>query len=96
MSRIIIIGASHAGLSCAERLRHHGFDGQITIFDREDGLPLQRPPLSKAYLKTGAGTSEEAFFLRKADWFEVFKIDFQPGCTAVSYTHLTLPTKRIV
>ncbi|MGB1367709.1 MAG: FAD-dependent oxidoreductase, partial [Candidatus Puniceispirillaceae bacterium] len=80
MSRIIIIGASHAGLSCAERLRHHGFDGQITIFDREDGLPLQRPPLSKAYLKTEAGTSEEAFFLRKADWFEVFKIDFQPGC----------------
>ena len=80
MSRIIIIGASHAGLSCAERLRHHGFDGQITIFDREDGLPLQRPPLSKAYLKTEAGTSEEAFFLRKSDWFEVFNIDFQPGC----------------
>ena len=50
MSRIIIIGASHAGLACAERLRHHGFAGKITIFDREEGLPLQRPPLSKSYL----------------------------------------------
>ena len=47
MSRIIIIGASHAGLACAERLRHHGFAGKITIFEREEGLPLQRPPLSK-------------------------------------------------
>ena len=84
MTRIIIIGASHAGLSCAERLRYHGFEGQITIFDSEDGLPLQRPPLSKAYLKTEAGTSEEAFFQRKSEWFEVFNIDFQPGCAVRS------------
>ena len=61
MSRIIIVGASHAGLSCAERLRHHGFDGQITIFDREDGLPLQRPPLSKAYLKKAPAHQKKLF-----------------------------------
>ena len=66
-------------------MRHHGFDGQITIFDGEDGLPLQRPPLSKAYLKTEAGASEEAFFLRKPDWFEV-KIDFQPELRCVPLT----------
>lgn len=80
MSRIIIVGASHAGLSCAERLRHHGFAGEITIFDREEGLPLQRPPLSKTYLKEGADASEDSFLLRKPDWFDVFNIDFQPGC----------------
>ena len=80
MSRIIIIGASHAGLSCAERLRQHGFEGEITIFDREEGLPLQRPPLSKTYLKAEKGASEDMFLLRKSDWFEVFDIDFQPGC----------------
>ena len=84
MSRIIIVGASHAGLSCAERLRHHGFAGEITIFDREEGLPLRRPPLSKTYLKEGADASEDSFLLRKPDWFDVFNIDFQPGCAVQS------------
>ena len=84
MSRIIIIGASHAGLACAERLRHHGFAGKITIFEREEGLPLQRPPLSKTYLSAEKGASEEAYLLRKPDWFEVFDIDFQPGCKVIS------------
>ena len=84
MSRIIIVGASHAGLSCAERLRHHGFEGEITIFDREEGLPLQRPPLSKTYLKEGGDAPDEQFLLRKPDWFDVFNIDFQPGCAVQS------------
>ena len=39
-AHIVIIGASHAGLSCAERLRTGGFDGQITILERDPGLPL--------------------------------------------------------
>ena len=34
---IVIIGASHAGLSCAERLRTGGFDGRITFLDRDPG-----------------------------------------------------------
>ena len=50
-AHIMIIGASHAGLSCAERLRTGGFEGQITVLERDPGLPLQRPPLSKTYLK---------------------------------------------
>ena len=83
MSRIIIIGASHAGLACAERLRHHGFAGKITIFDREEGLPLQRPPLSKTYLSAEEGVSEEAYLLRKSDWFDVFDIDFQLSCEVI-------------
>ena len=44
---LIIIGASHAGLSCAEALRKGGFDGAISMIERESGTPLQRPPLSK-------------------------------------------------
>ena len=83
MSRIIIIGASHAGLACAERLRYHGFAGKITIFDREEGLPLQRPPLSKTYLSAEEGVSEEAYLLRKSDWFDVFDIDFQLSCEVI-------------
>ena len=46
MKKIVIIGASHAGISCAEKLRSYGFDGRITLIDRIPGLPVQRPPLS--------------------------------------------------
>ena len=47
---IVIIGASHAGITCAEQLRTLGFSGAITLVDRQSGAPLERPPLSKSYL----------------------------------------------
>ena len=85
-AHIVIIGASHAGLSCAERLRTSGFEGQITILERDPGLPLQRPPLSKTYLKAELTDGEGAFALRKRDWFDNFKITFRPTC-AVAFLH---------
>ncbi len=83
-AHIVIVGASHAGLSCAERLRSGGFDGQITILERDPGLPLQRPPLSKTYLKADPADGEGAFALRKEDWFDHFKITFRPACAVAS------------
>lgn len=50
MSGIVIIGASHAGMSCAEKLRQFGYGGTIKMLERDAGAPLQRPPLSKTYL----------------------------------------------
>ena len=38
--QIVIIGASHAGISCAEQLRMLGFSGGITLVDRQSGAPL--------------------------------------------------------
>ena len=43
----LIIGASHAGVNCAFALRQEGWEGGITIFDRDPHLPYHRPPLSK-------------------------------------------------
>ena len=83
-AHIVIIGASHAGLSCAERLRAGGFDGRITILDRDPGLPLQRPPLSKTYLKADLADGEGAFLLRKGDWFDNFDITFRPDCAVAA------------
>ena len=83
-AHVVIIGASHAGLSCAERLRTGGFNGQITILERDPGLPLQRPPLSKTYLKAALIDGEGAFVLRKEDWFHNFKITFRPACAVAS------------
>ena len=81
---IVIIGASHAGLFCAERLRAGGFDGQITILERDPGLPLQRPPLSKTYLKADLTDGEGAFALRKENWFDNLKINFRSACAVAS------------
>lgn len=48
--RIVIVGASLAGLSAAETLRAEGFAGHITLIGEEPYLPYDRPPLSKAVL----------------------------------------------
>ena len=48
--RIVIVGASLAGLSAAETLRAEGFRGSLTVIGDEPYLPYDRPPLSKAVL----------------------------------------------
>ncbi|MDP9842881.1 NAD(P)/FAD-dependent oxidoreductase [Streptosporangium lutulentum] len=54
---ILIVGASAAGLSTAEALRRHGYQGRLTLVDAEPHLPYDRPPLSKQVL---AGAWEPA------------------------------------
>src|SRR6266446_2440944 len=48
--RIVIIGASLAGLRAAEALREEGFAGELTMVGEERELPYDRPPLSKQVL----------------------------------------------
>jgi len=48
--RIIIVGASLAGLRAAEALREEGFRGSLTIVGDEPREPYDRPPLSKQVL----------------------------------------------
>ncbi|MEV0383202.1 FAD-dependent oxidoreductase [Nonomuraea sp. NPDC050643] len=48
--RILIVGASAAGLSTAEALRRHGFEGRLTLLGAELHSPYDRPPLSKQVL----------------------------------------------
>jgi NADPH-dependent 2,4-dienoyl-CoA reductase/sulfur reductase-like enzyme len=49
--RIVIVGASLAGLRAAEALRKEGFTGKLTIIGDEPDEPYDRPPLSKQVLK---------------------------------------------
>lgn len=69
MKRIVIVGAGQGGLQAAMSLRQEGFEGEITLIGAEKGLPYQRPPLSKAYLKTGDASAlrlrPESFFINK-------------------------------
>lgn len=74
--RIVIVGAGQGGFQAATSLRQEGFEGDITLIGDEPGLPYQRPPLSKAYLKTGQADDLE---LRPAAHFEQQRIDLRPG-----------------
>lgn len=55
MDRIVILGAGHAGCRLAFALRAGGHQGEVTLVNGEDALPYHRPPLSKAFLKSGRG-----------------------------------------
>lgn len=71
--RVIIIGGGQAGLQAAMSLRQEGHTGDITLIGDEPGLPYQRPPLSKAYLKSG---DADALVLRPKSFFETKNITF--------------------
>ncbi len=75
---IIIVGASHAGIACAEQLRANGFSGQIQLIDRLSGIPLERPPLSKGFLQAD-GSDDTKFLLRRSEWFSSHDITLIDG-----------------
>ena len=53
---VAIVGGGAAGNSAAQELRRLGFEGTITLMDRDQPAPYDRPNLSKDYL---AGTASE-------------------------------------
>jgi NADPH-dependent 2,4-dienoyl-CoA reductase/sulfur reductase-like enzyme len=50
IDRLVVVGASLAGLRAVEAARKTGFTGSITLIGAEPHLPYDRPPLSKAFL----------------------------------------------
>lgn len=51
MHRILVVGASLAGLRAAEALRAGGHAGELVVLGAEEHPPYDRPPLSKELLK---------------------------------------------
>jgi 3-phenylpropionate/trans-cinnamate dioxygenase ferredoxin reductase subunit len=82
LRRIVIVGASLAGLRAAETLRARGFDGELTIIGDELHRPYDRPPLSKQVLQ-GIWDPEQAFFHRK-DGYGALALDMRLGVRAAS------------
>ena len=70
--KIVIIGAGQAAVQLAASLRQEGHEGEIVLLGDEPGLPYQRPPLSKAYMKDGDG---ERLILKTQSFFDKNAID---------------------
>jgi NADPH-dependent 2,4-dienoyl-CoA reductase/sulfur reductase-like enzyme len=86
--RIVIVGASLAGLSAAETLRAEGFRGPLTLIGDEAYLPYDRPPLSKTVL-TGWVPAEHTQLPRRETLADV---EWRLGVAAVG---LDLPAKGV-
>lgn len=57
--RLIVVGASLAGMRAVQTARKAGFTGPLTLVGGEEHLPYDRPPLSKAYLDEDEPTHPE-------------------------------------
>ncbi|MFD5520176.1 NAD(P)/FAD-dependent oxidoreductase [Streptomyces sp. NPDC127066] len=58
--RIVVVGASLAGLRAAETLRDKGFAGSLTLIGDDSCEPYDRPPLSKQVLLGRASAERTA------------------------------------
>jgi NADPH-dependent 2,4-dienoyl-CoA reductase/sulfur reductase-like enzyme len=81
MRRVVVVGASLAGMQAAQALRRDGYDGELVLVGEEPHYPYDRPPLSKAFL---AGTLDvERLRLRPALDPGALGIDWRLGQRAV-------------
>jgi NADPH-dependent 2,4-dienoyl-CoA reductase/sulfur reductase-like enzyme len=87
VNRIVIVGASAAGLTAAETLRRRGFDGRLTLIGDEPYPPYDRPPLSKQVLD-GRWEAKRAFLRSEQDLTEL-DADLRLGraATALDVAH---------
>lgn len=92
-SSVAIVGAGLAGAKTAEHLRALGFDGDVTVFGREQHRPYERPPLSKAILVQGA-VPDHDLFVHEPSWYAEHDVDLRLGCAveAVDLRARTLST----
>ncbi|MEU1123985.1 FAD-dependent oxidoreductase [Streptomyces sp. NPDC005899] len=58
--RLVVVGASLAGLRAAQTLRAEGFEGELTVVGAELHAPYDRPPLSKQALTAAGGPPDTA------------------------------------
>ncbi len=76
--RIVVVGASAAGLSAAQEARKTNPHAAITLISEERHLPYHRPSLTE---RIGDDSVEmrPTFYLQKESWFSEQKIEFLRG-----------------
>jgi 3-phenylpropionate/trans-cinnamate dioxygenase ferredoxin reductase subunit len=91
LRRVVIVGASLAGLAAMEALRQEGFDGAVVAVGAEPHLPYDRPPLSKQVLQGSWGPEKTA--LREPDRYQSLDVEWRLGRRAA---RLDLEGRRVV
>ncbi len=85
--RLVVVGASLAGLRAVEAARKAGHEGPITLIGNEPHLPYDRPPLSKAFLDSGAdvdGAPVHPVFRDEATLRDELNVDLRLGAPATA------------
>ncbi|MFK0107215.1 NAD(P)/FAD-dependent oxidoreductase [Streptomyces sp. NPDC091217] len=80
MNRIVVVGASAAGLAAAETLRREGYDGTLTLVGDEPHVPYDRPPLSKQVLS--AEWAPDRVVLRAPTELDSLELELRLGVAA--------------
>jgi NADPH-dependent 2,4-dienoyl-CoA reductase/sulfur reductase-like enzyme len=88
VNRIVVVGASAAGLAAAETLRREGYDGSLTLIGEELDPPYDRPPLSKQIL--ASLWEADRLALRTLDQLTALRLDLRLGARATG-----MPPKAI-
>jgi NADPH-dependent 2,4-dienoyl-CoA reductase/sulfur reductase-like enzyme len=78
---LVIVGASLAGLTCAQSLRAEGYTKKITLIGAEKHLPYNRPPLSKQVLSGKWQGSQTA--IDSSEKFAELALEFSLGESAI-------------
>jgi NADPH-dependent 2,4-dienoyl-CoA reductase/sulfur reductase-like enzyme len=91
--RLVVVGASLAGLRAVESARRTGFTGSITLIGAEDHLPYDRPPLSKKFLEAGADPGERTTFRTEDVLLTELGVELRLGSPA---TGLDLARREVV
>lgn len=82
IERIVIAGASLAGLRTAEALRTRGYAGRLWLVGDELHAPYDRPPLSKQVL-TGEWDQSRVFF-RQKQGYDALSLEMVLGQRAIA------------
>ncbi|MCX5243035.1 FAD-dependent oxidoreductase [Streptomyces prunicolor] len=90
MTRIVVVGASAAGLAAAETLRREGYTGTLTLVGEEPHPPYDRPPLFKQVL--AAEWEPDRVALRTPADLSGLDLDLRLGVAA---TALDLATQEV-
>ena len=94
MNRIVVVGASAAGLAAAETLRREGFAGTVTLIGEEVDAPYDRPPLSKQILASQWESSR--LFLRTAEQLSGLELDLRLGWHPTAHLELGITGQNLL
>jgi NADPH-dependent 2,4-dienoyl-CoA reductase/sulfur reductase-like enzyme len=97
VGRLVVVGASLAGLRAVQAARQAGFDGAVTLVGAEEHLPYDRPPLSKAYLE--APPPPEVVFKEERHLRDDLGVELRLGVPATALDpvarHVTVAGERL-